>query len=146
MKNIIISLFLLCLVAVGANSQTVKTLISDDAVTSSNDTLTSEWIYIGDASYVELFCAVDDTMHIKYYIDYAVGSERGTYYATVAVDSIKSTGTASTQVSVGKALRGFGTSAITNLVIGANYIRMRAYNQSGSETTGIFRAWLNFRD
>lgn len=145
MKNIIISLFLLCLVAVGANSQ-VLPLISDNAVTSTNDTLVSDWKYIGNANYVELGVAIDDTMHIKYYIDYGTGAEASTYYATVAVDSIKSTGTASTMVYLGKTLRGYGTSAVSNLIIGANYIRIRAYNQSGSETTGIFRAWLNRRD
>ena len=146
MKNIIISLFLLCLIAVGANSQTVVTLINDEAVTDANDTLTSEWIYIGDANYVELFHSVDDTVDIRFYIDYAVGSGRGTYYVTTAIDSIKSTGTASTQVSVGKTLRGFGTSAIVNLIQGANYIRLRSYFQTASEASGIYKAYLNFRD
>ncbi len=142
MKKLIALLFLL--VAVSSYSQT-KTLINDEAVTSSNDTLVSEWIYIGNADHVEIFNSVDDTMHVKYYIDYGVGSNASSYYATVAVDSIKSTGTASTQVSVGKVLRGFGTSAISNLIPGANYIRMRAYNQSGSETTGIFKAYITYK-
>lgn len=143
MKKLFALLFLL--VAVSAHSQVI-TLINDEAVTSSNDTLTSSWVYIGNANYVELFNMVDDTMHVKYYVDYSVGGVNGTYYATVAVDSIKTTGTASTMTAVGKTLRGYGTSAISNLIIGANYIRLRAYNQSGSETTGIFKSYVYRRD
>lgn len=145
MKKIIIALFALFLVAGVSQSQVVN-LINDEAVTDANDTLVSEWIYIGDANYVELFHSVDDTVDIRFYVDYAVGSERGTYYVTTAIDSIKSTGTASTQVSVGKTLRGYGTSAIVNLIQGANYIRLRSYFQTASEASGIYKAWLNKRD
>ena len=129
------------LFAVSVNSQTVI-LINETAATDDNDTLTSSWTYIGDADYVEFFHSVDDTVDVRWYIDYGVGSDRGTYYGTTAIDSIKSTGTASTQVSVGKVLKGFGTSAITNLIPGANYIRLRAYFQTASEASGIYKAWL----
>lgn len=117
-------------------------LISDDAVTDSNDSLETGWIPLGlNANYVELFSSVDDTVDVRYYVDYAAGPE-GTYYATVAIDSIKSTGTASTQVSTGKVLR---NASATNLIPGANYIRYRGYFQTASEATGAVRVWLEVR-
>jgi len=120
----------------------VINLISDDAVTDTNDSLETGWISLGNnANYVSLFLSVDDTVDIRWYLDYAVGSA-GTYYVTTAIDSIKSTGTASEQVSVGKVLR---NSSATDLIPGANFIRFRAYFQSASEASGIFRAWLNTR-
>ncbi len=142
MKKIVLALFLFIGVIGFTNSQVVN-LISDAAVTDANDTLTSEWINITGANYVEIFHSVDDTVDIRWYIDYAVGLDKDTYYSTVAIDSIKSTGTASTQVSVGKVLR---NSSATNLIPGANYIRLRSYFQSASEASGIYRAWLNKRD
>ncbi len=141
MKTIIIALFLLSSVAFSQWNGTVINLVSDDAVTDTNDSLETGWISIDDANAVELFMSVDDTVDIRFYVDYAVGNG-GTYYVTTAIDSIKSTGTASTQVSAGKVLRNFSA---TNLIPGANYIRFRAYFQSASEASGIFRAWLNKR-
>lgn len=125
----------------GLSSVTI--LINETAATDDNDTLVSAWTYIGDANAVELFHSVDDTVDIRWYIDYAVGSDRGTYYSTTAIDSIKSTGTASTQVSVGKVLRNFSA---TNLIPGANYVRLRAYFQTASEASGAYKAWLNIRN
>ena len=142
MKKIALALFLFIGVIGFTNSQVIN-LISDAAVTDANDTLTSECKYITGAIYVEIFHSIDDTVDIRWYIDYAVGLDKDTYYSTVAVDSIKSTGTASTQVSVGKVLR---NSSATNLIPGANYIRLRSYFQSASEASGIYRAWLNKRD
>ena len=120
----------------------VINLISDDAVTDTNDSLETGWINLGsNANYVSLYLSVDDTVDIRWYVDYAVGGA-GTFYATTGIDSIKSTGTASTQVSSGKVLR---NSSATDLIPGANFIRFRGYFQSASEASGAFRCWLNVR-
>lgn len=120
----------------------VINLVSDAAVTDANDSLETGWKYIGDANFVSLFLSIDDTVDIRFYVDYAVGPA-GTYYNTVAIDSIKSTGTASTQVSEGRVLR---NASATDLIPGANYIRYRAYFQSASEASGVHYAWLNTRE
>lgn len=142
MRKYILALFLFVGIIGFTNSQVIN-LINDAAVTDDNDTLTSSWINITGSNYVEIFHSIDDTVDIRWYIDYAVGLDKDTYYATVAIDSIKSTGTANTQVSVGKVLR---NSSATNLIPGANYIRLRAYFQTASEASGIYRAWLNKRE
>lgn len=142
MRKYILALFLFVGIIGFTNSQVIN-LINDAAVTDDNDTLISSWINITGSNYVEIFHSIDDTVDIRWYIDYAVGLDKDTYYATVAIDSIKSTGTANTQVSVGKVLR---NSSATNLIPGANYIRLRSYFQTASEASGIYRAWLNKRE
>ncbi len=120
-------------------------IITDADVTSSNDSLESAWKNITGAMDVELAIYTDDTMHIKYYVDYSFGTfpyEEGTGYLTLAVDSIKTVGTANTGLYKGVLLRGYGTSGIVNQIPGANMIRWRGYRQSGSEATGAVRVGL----
>lgn len=120
-------------------------IISDEAVTTSNDSLESAWYDVGGCSDVELGLFVDDTVHIKYYIDYSSGtfkSETGTGYLTLAVDSIKTVGTTNTGLYKGIILRGAGASGVVNQIPGANWIRWRGYRQSDSETSGYCKAAL----
>lgn len=137
MRKYILLLPLLALLGFGVFKQV--TVISDSAVTSSNDSLESAWVPIGESQQVMLFLTVDDTAHIKYYIDYRYGNQKE---LTLAVDSIKTVGTASTELSKGVLLRGFGSSAITNLIPGANEIRYRGYRQAGAEATTSHTASL----
>lgn len=137
MRKYILLLPLLALLGFGVFKQV--TVISDSAVTSSNDSLESAWIQIGESEQVSFFITVDDTAHIKYYIDYRYGNQKE---ITLAVDSIKTVGTASTELSKGILLRGYGASAITNLIPGANEVRFRGYRQSDAEATTAFTASL----
>lgn len=137
MKKLIFIIPFLALMAFAIVKQV--TIISDTAVTSSNDSLESAWIPIGESGQVSFYLTVDDTAHIKYYIDYRYGTQKE---VTLAVDSIKSVGTSLSEFSKGVLLRGYGTSAITNLIPGANEVRFRGYRQADAETTTSFTVSL----
>lgn len=127
-------------------AQKTLVLINDEAVTTSNDSLETAWIDLGEhANQVSFWLAVDDTAHIKYYVDYK-GSTSFDEYLSTTVDSIKTVGTSSSTLGKGITIRGFGTSAITNVIPGGRYIRFRGYRQSDAETTTTFRCVLIIRD
>lgn len=121
-------------------------IISDEAVTSSNDSLESEWKDITGCTDVEIGMYVDDSTRIDYYIDYSFGtmkSESGTGYLTLAVDSITTALSTSTGKYKGIMLRGAGASGIVNQIPGANWIRWRGYrNSARSETTNVCKVGL----
>lgn len=130
-----------------------KYIINDEAVTSSNDTIVSGWVDVTGCFGVELMFQIDDTCRIDYQVDYSFGiaTDATNGYLTVAgvgTDSIKTTGTANANLIKGVLLKGYGTSAITNLIPGANFIRVRCYRFVGagayaSEATNTLRVGIN---
>ena len=118
-----------------------KFLIYDDAVTTANDSLESNWYDINPTStQVEMYLTVDDTARIDYYIDYR--SAPNETAVTLAVDSIVTVGTALTGKGKGIVLKGYGASGIVNLIPGAGQVRYRAYRNAESETIISHHAWI----
>lgn len=131
MKVLILAVILLF---TGFSLMNTVPVIYSTTVTSSNDSLESSWIN-ADYNDVSITLYVNDTMRVDYYIDYRVDTLSA---LTLAVDSIKTTGTALTGLSKAVILRGYGASAITNLIPGANQFKVRGYRHSSSGATGTF--------
>lgn len=138
-KTFLMLLLGFILIFLAFDNASVVTLFQDSAVTTTNDSLTSSWIDIGTAEQVAIFNTIDDTMDVDFEVEYRAGTET---FIRVALDSLANTGTTLTGKSHGQVLRGYGASAITNLIPGANFIRIRAVRQSGSETTGYVKSVL----
>ena len=121
-------------------------IISDAAVTTANDTLISDWQWIGTASNVSIFYGADDTTYVKGYIEYRYGTGQleGITLGTADTLSIDTRSTAAAGISKGKNLRGYGLT--TDLIPGANYIRVRLHRLAGSETTSTVRVALSYQD
>ncbi len=115
-------------------------LIYDDAVTVSNDSLESEWTKLYGAN-VELYLVTSDTMRINYYIDYRMSTEPAWF--TLSVDSLVTKGTALEWKAKTIVLRGQSDSSIVNKIPGADFMRLRAYRDTSSETSGSFHGGLN---
>ena len=141
LRNKIIIAILLLLVPVvwiAATTDVSRYIIFDEAVTTSNDTLQSGWVWIGSAPNVAIFYSTDDTMYVKGDFRYRYGTGSGSYIASLTADtlSLDTRSTAATGLSKGKVLRGYGSA--TDLIPGANYIWFEVRRQAGSETTGSF--------
>lgn len=103
---------------------TSEWLIYDNAVTTDNDSLVSEWTRIYGAN-VELYLVVSDTMSVRYYVDYRMSTAAA--WLTTTVDSIVTVGTDNEWLAKSVVLRGQGDSAVINKIPGADFIRLRAY-------------------
>lgn len=112
---------------------TQKYIISDTAVTTTNDTLSSGWVNIGSSQNVAIFYNTDDTSYVKGSFEYRYGTS--TEIASVVADtlSLDTRSSAASGLSKGKVLRGYGLAA--DLIPGANQIRVYMIWKAGSETT-----------
>lgn len=112
---------------------TQKYIISDTAVTTTNDTLSSGWVNIGSSQNVAIFYNTDDTSYVKGSFEYRYGTS--TEIASVVADtlSLDTRSSAVTGLSKGKVLRGYGLA--TDLIPGANQIRVYMIWKAGSEAT-----------
>lgn len=112
---------------------TQKYIISDTAVTTTNDTLSSGWVNIGSSQNVAIFYNTDDTSYVKGSFEYRYGTS--TEIASVAADtlSLDTRNSAVSGLSKGKVLRGYGLA--TDLIPGANQIRVYMIWKAGSEAT-----------
>lgn len=112
---------------------TQKYIISDTAVTTTNDTLSSGWVNIGSSQNVAIFYNTDDTSYVKGSFEYRYGTS--TEIASVAADtlSLDTRSSAASGLSKGKVLRGYGLA--TDLIPGANQIRVYMIWKAGSEAT-----------
>lgn len=112
---------------------TQKYIISDTAVTTTNDTLSSGWVNIGSSQNVAIFYNTDDTSYVKGSFEYRYGTS--TEIASVVADtlSLDTRSSAASGLSKGKVLRGYGLAA--DLIPGANQIRVYMIWKAGSEAT-----------
>lgn len=112
---------------------TQKYIISDTAVTTTNDTLSSGWVNIGSSQNVAIFYNTDDTSYVKGSFEYRYGTS--TEIASVVADtlSLDTRSSAASGLSKGKVLRGYGLAA--DLIPGANQIRVYMIWKTGSEAT-----------
>jgi hypothetical protein len=129
-KLLFLILFIVSASAVNAQN-TTKTMIYDDAVTVTNDTLESGWFDIKDYSLAELYVAVGDSLSLgtTFTVYYRAGAETGTTYLPYSSDtaSVSNIG-ASTSEETGKVLRG----STANNIPGANTIKVRAIRKDYS--------------
>lgn len=124
----LIFLFVVGLASIGAGDYT-KYAIYDNAVTTSNDSLTSAWIPLNGATNVAIFYNVDDSTYVKGTFEYRYGTD--TEISSVAADTLSlDNRVGSTGLSKGKILQGFGLAA--SLIPGANAVRFKLYRQSTS--------------
>ena len=110
-----------------------KFIIYDEAVTTSNDTLVSEWVSIGSSQNVAIFYNTDDTSYVKGSFEYRYGSVTSVNSLTADTLSLDTRGSALTGISKGKVLRGYGLTA--DLIPGANAVRVTMIWKAGSEAT-----------
>ena len=112
---------------------TQKYIISDTAVTTTNDTLSSGWVNIGSSQNVAIFYNTDDTSYVKGSFEYRYGTS--TEIASVVADtlSLDTRSSAVSGLSKGKVLRGYGLA--TDLIPGANQVRVYMIWKAGSEAT-----------
>lgn len=133
MRKLLIALFVISLFAFSQSyaQNITKTMIYDDAVTVTNDTLESGWFDIKDYSLAELYVAVGDSLSLgtTFTVYYRAGAETGTTYLPYASDtaSVSNIGVSTSEES-GKELRGF----IANNIPGANTIKVRAIRKDYS--------------
>ena len=132
-------MFVLTFMAVNITG-TEKFVIYDDAVTTTNDTLTSAWTYVGSSPNVAIFYNTDDTSYVKGSFEYRYGQT--TAISNVAADtlSLDTRSSAVSGLSKGKVLRGYGLAA--DLIPGANYIRVQMIWKAGSEATTSVKVGL----
>jgi len=110
-----------------------KFIIFDEAVTTTNDTLVSEWVSIGSSQNVAIFYNTDDTSYVKGSFEYRYGQTTAISSVTADTLSLDTRGGALTGLSKGKVLRGYGLAA--DLIPGANAVRVTMIWKAGSETT-----------
>lgn len=133
-KKIFMSIPLMLILFLAFNiTGTQKYIISDTAVTTTNDTLSSGWVNIGSSQNVAIFYNTDDTSYVKGSFEYRYGTS--TEIASVAADtlSLDTRSSAASGLSKGKVLRGYGLA--TDLIPGANQIRVYMIWKAGSEAT-----------
>lgn len=138
---ILVTLFVFGLILAGANiTGSEKTIIYSTAATTTNDTLSSGWVYIGSSQNVALFYNTDDTSYVKGQFDYRYG--QFTEIANVAADtlSLDTRSSAAAGLSKGKILRGYGLAA--DLIPGANWLKVTLIWKAGSETTTTIQCGL----
>lgn len=137
MKKIIATILFLLIAGVSTAqwSPTAQVIINDVAVTSSNDSLYSGWIDITPYNAVELYVIVGDSLSLvgKFNVQYRAGLG-STEWATATPYSsdtalISNLGQATNKAS-GRLLRGHG--ATTNIIPGANFIRIFAIRNAYS--------------
>ena len=133
-------------------------LIYDAAVTSTNDTLASQWVDIGDASEVFLGVSTSDSALIKFDINYKMGGNSGDTYATYT-DSLFTNVAAGTFMPLElKGFLGDNQSIVAqdtaigyiNRIPGANFIKVNAYrltdnNARVNAVTNIWKISLTFK-
>lgn len=134
MKKIILALFFVFTgFSIIETMQTIP-LIYSTTVNATNDSFASDWIN-ADYNDISVSLYVDDTMNMKYYIDFRMDTLRDSSFA---IDSIYTISSASTGKTKAVILRGQGASSIINIIPTANQFRVRGIRGSGAEDTGKF--------
>lgn len=121
-----------------------KYAIYDDAVTTTNDTLISQWIPLNGATNVALYAYTNDSLWVRSTWEYRYGQDDAVTTIADSIGLYNSVSVDNVGLSKGKVLQGFGLA--TSLIPGANAIRVTAIRYGGTKPTGKVHVGIIYGD
>ena len=108
--------------------------IYNNAVTTTNDTLASNWFWIGDHSTIELGFAVNDSAKLSVIVNYQAGADEYGTITPASTDTL--TTTSNTGAYMTLVLRGYNSAGtFVNRIPASNKIRVTVVRLTGSAVT-----------